>query len=238
MAPHVLAVELGERVLVIRRIEALLRLADPDGTLGGVRQGRYEMARIALPRRDVQRGTRQREAGHVIRVRPIVLDGQDRSPRVTDEVHGPESERRAQRVELAHEVGDREQRRVTDAIGFAATQLVVPDDRSIGAERLEWLEIEAAVPGSAVHENDRRPLPRTALAIPDAPIGHIQVCFARGRTRLCNRCRRVRGRRAEIRNEAAREIRREPSRVPDHEERGENQRNDDGLTAARHSFSR
>ena len=67
---------------------------------------------MPLVRRDVEDGTAEDHRGNAIGVGPIVLERQDRSPRMSQNMPLGDAEVGPQRIQLLHKMGDREQGRV------------------------------------------------------------------------------------------------------------------------------
>src|ERR1700694_3990907 len=117
----------------------------------------------------------------------VVLEAENRAPRVPDKVHTVVAEVRTQRIELLYEVGNRDLRGVRQTVRLPTAKLVVPNHGPFVSECLERFQVEAAEAGTAVEQDHRCRGSSSRDLIPDSPA-------VDGETRLAIRKRGICGR--------------------------------------------
>ena len=168
----VFGIELLGGGLIGGSLEILVRVVLGERFLRRRRESRHPLVDLFFGGVDVERFAAEKDAGDVIWMDLVVLDGDDRAPRVSVEKHLVVFERAAKRIEFVDVARDHHQRGVGHTIRLPCPELVVAHHRAVDAQAFHRLEIEAAHARAAVNKDHRRARPGAAHLIPNLAAGY------------------------------------------------------------------
>src|SRR5262245_13893672 len=88
-------------------------------------------------------------------------------------------QRDSERIELANEMVDGEQRCVGDPVRLAAAELVIAYNRAVAAQRFQRFEIVTGVARTPVEQYYGCSVSASRFPVPDAAARHVEVCLSR-----------------------------------------------------------
>ena len=121
---------------------------------------------------------RARSEGQALQVLAIVqrvLNGQKRAPRLTEQMHLPEVERPANRLDLGDKARYLPERKVVRLVGAPGSELIVADDaKAFGGEIEKWCQIFGIATRTTV-EQQESPAPVPALSYQTRPTVDVDM---------------------------------------------------------------